>query len=85
MNCYGQTSEGVKFENVKNENFLELILMNMFLIQYKKSWQKAERVRICKFMTIERRRMLMITFIESQFCYCYLVWIFVAIEVAIIA
>ena len=63
--CYGQTSEGVKFANVKNKNFLELILMNIFIIQYKKSWQKAERVRICKFMTIERRRMLMITFAES--------------------
>ena len=33
-------------------------------------------VRICKFMTIERRRMLMKAFIESQFSYCPLVWMY---------
>ena len=31
-------------------------------------------VRICKFMTIERRRMLMKAFTESQFGYCPLAW-----------
>ena len=33
-------------------------------------------VIICKFMTIERRRMLMKAFIESQFSYCPLVWMY---------
>ena len=32
--------------------------------------------RICKFMTLERRRTLMKSFIESQFGYCPLVWMF---------
>ena len=60
MNCYGQTTEGVKFGKVKNKNFLDLweigtyIYMNIFS-QCKKSLQKS--------------------FIESQFGYCPLVWI----------
>ena len=31
-------------------------------------------VRICKSMTIEHRRILIKAFIESQFCYCPLIW-----------
>ena len=46
-----------------------------FLPQCKKASRKLSvLVRICKFMTIEHRRMLMKTFIESQFGYCPLVW-----------
>ena len=32
--------------------------------------------RICKFMSLERRRTLMKSFIKSQFGYCPLVWMF---------
>ena len=32
--------------------------------------------RICKFMFLERRRILMKSFTESQFRYCLLVWMF---------
>ena len=35
--------------------------------------KRSVLVKICKFMTIERRRMLMKTFIEPQFGYCPLV------------
>ena len=42
-------------------------------------------VRICKFMTIERRRKLMRVFIESRFGYCPLVWMCCVIVVVIIA
>ena len=54
----------------RNLRFDEYILS-----QCKKAGRKLSvLVRICKFMTIERRRMLMKTFIESQFGYCTLVW-----------
>ena len=44
-------------------------------------WKKAGRklsalTRICKFMSLERHRTLMKSFIESQFGYCPLVWMF---------
>ena len=46
------------------------------LSQCKKAGRKLSvLVRIGKFMTVERRRMLMKAFIESQFGYCPLVWI----------
>ena len=44
--------------------------------QCKKAGRKLSLpIKICKFMTIERRRMLMKAFIESQFGYCPLTWI----------
>ena len=50
----------------RNLRFDEYILS-----QCKKSGRKLSvLVRICIFMTIERRRMLMKAFIESQFGYC---------------
>ena len=77
MNCCGQTSEGVKFGKAKNKNLLELwyIGIKYILSQCKKAGRKlAVLVRICKFMTIECRRILMKAFIESRFGYCPLVW-----------
>ena len=54
----------------RNLRFDEYILS-----QCKKAGRKLSvLVRICKFMTIECRRMLMKAFIESQFSYCPLVW-----------
>ena len=45
------------------------------LKQCKKSGRKLSALtRICKFMSLRRRRVLMRTFIESQFAYCPLVW-----------
>ena len=42
----------------------------------KKAGRKLSALtRICKFMSLERRRVLMKSFIESQFAYCPLVWI----------
>ena len=40
-----------------------------------KSRQKTKCLtRICKFMSLKRRRVLIESFIESQFAYCPLVW-----------
>ena len=47
------------------------------LNQCKKAGRKLSALtRICKFMSLERRRTLMKSFIESQFGYCPLVWMF---------
>ena len=55
----------------RNLRFDEYILS-----QCKKAGRKLSVLaRICKFMTIERRRMLMKAFIESQLGYCPLAWI----------
>ena len=54
----------------RNLRFDEYILS-----QWKKTGRKLNvLVRTCKFMTTERRRMLMKTFFESQFGYCPLAW-----------
>ena len=45
------------------------------LLQCKKAGRNLNVfVRICKFMTIEHRRMLMKAFVESQFSHCPFVW-----------
>ena len=45
--------------------------------QCKKACRKLSALtRICKFLSLERRRPLMKSFIESQFGYCPLVWMF---------
>ena len=47
------------------------------LNQCKKAGRKLSALtRICKFMSLERRRTLMKSFIESQFGYCPLIWMF---------
>ena len=47
------------------------------LNQCEKAGKKLSALtRICKFMSLERRRTLMKSFIESQFGYCPLVWMF---------
>ena len=54
----------------RNLRFDECILS-----QCKKAGRKLiVLVRICKFMTTERRRILMKAFVESQFSYCPLAW-----------
>ena len=80
MNWYGQTSEGAKFGKLKNKKLLGIVIYCKLrfdeynLSQCKKAGRKLSvLVRICKFMTIERR-MLMKVFIESQFGYCRLAW-----------
>ena len=80
MNGCGQTLEEVKFRKVKEKLFGILIYPNSrfdkyILSQCKKAARKLSvLVRVCKFMTIEHRRMLMKSFIEPQFGYCPLVW-----------
>ena len=40
-------------------------------------WIPIEAVaRVCKYLSFERRRTLMKAFIESQFAYCPLIWMF---------
>ena len=47
------------------------------LIQCKKARRKLCALgRVCKFLNLERRSALMKAFIESQFAYCPLVWMF---------
>ena len=47
------------------------------LIQCKKAGRKLCALgKVCKFLNLERRRSLMKAFIESQFAYCPLVWMF---------
>ena len=38
--------------------------------------KKAGRKRVCTYLSFERRRTLMKAFIESQFAYCPLIWLF---------
>ena len=46
-------------------------------IQCKKAGRKLCALgRVCKFLNLERRRSLIKAFIESQFAYCPLVWVF---------
>ena len=45
------------------------------LKQCKKAGRELSALtRICKFVSVERRRVLMKSFIESQFPYCFLAW-----------
>ena len=47
------------------------------LTQCKKAGRKLEALaRVCKCLSLERRRTLMKAFIESQFSYCPLIWMF---------
>ena len=47
------------------------------LTQCKKAGRKIKALaRVCKYLSLERRRALMKVFIESQFAYCPLIWIF---------
>ena len=52
-------------------------LMNMYCRNAKKAGKKLTAlIRISKFMTFAQRRNIMKAFIESQFAYCPLVWVF---------
>ena len=47
------------------------------LTQCKKAGKKIKALaRVCKYLSLERRRTLMKAFIESQFAYCPLIWMF---------
>ena len=51
--------------------------MNMSIISVKKACQKLNAlVRLAPFMNVDEKRMIMKAFIESQFGYCPLVWMF---------
>ena len=51
--------------------------MNMSIISVKKACQKLNAlVRLVPFMNVDEKRMIMKAFIESQFGYCPLVWMF---------
>ena len=42
-----------------------------------KSWKKNKALaRVCTYLSLECRRTLMKAFIESQFAYCPLIWMF---------
>ena len=68
---------------VKNKKFFGVVIdRNLRFDEYNlKHYKKAIRklsvlVRLFKFMTNERRRMMLKLFIESQFRYCRLVWMY---------
>ena len=65
---YEQKLLGVIMDhNLKFENYI--------LSQCKKAGQKLSALsRICKFLNTDRKRLIMKSFIESQFSYCPLVW-----------
>ena len=67
---YEQKLLGVIMDhNLKFENYI--------LSQCKKAGQKLSALsRICKFLNTDRKRLIMKSFIESQFSYCPLVWMF---------
>ena len=47
------------------------------LTQCKKAGRKIKALaRVCTYLSLERRRTLMKAFIESQFAYCPLIWMF---------
>ena len=47
------------------------------LTQCKKAGRKIKVLaRVCTYLSLERRRTLMKAFIESQFAYCPLIWMF---------
>ena len=57
--------------------YRDLKLDEYVLSQCKKTGKKLTTlIRISKFMTFAQRRNIIKTFIESQFCYCPLVWMF---------
>ena len=81
MNCCKKTSGEVKFGQSEKQELLAIVInWNLRFDEYilsvcKKASMKLRLVvRICKIMTIERRRMLLKAFIESQFSYFHLVW-----------
>ena len=54
-----------------------LKLGHYILKQGKKAGRKLSTLtRICKLMSLERRRVLMKSLIESQFAHCALVWVY---------
>ena len=67
---YEQKILGIMMDkNLKFENYI--------LSQCKKAGQKlAALSRICQFLNTDRKRLIMKSFIESQFSYCPLVWMF---------
>ena len=56
----------------KNLNFNE----HLSIICKKASAKVAALARLVKFLPFERKRLLMKAFIESQFSYCPLIWMF---------
>ena len=86
MKVCGQILVLAKFGKAMIKNFLESQLIqlitidhnlkfNHILSQCKKAGGKLSVLtKICKFMSLRRGRVLMKSFIESQFEYCPLVW-----------
>ena len=65
------------FANIRDTINKNLIFKKHFLNQCKKAGKKLCALRrICHILSPERRRSLMKAFIESQFGYCPLVWMF---------
>ena len=76
----GQVLARLKYGKARNKRFLALLLIetwNYILIKCKKEERKLCALgRICKFLNLERWRSLIKAFVESQFAYFPLVWLF---------
>ena len=78
----GKIGQSQIWESNKEKFFGVIIDRDMkfdeyILIQCKKARRKLCALgRVCKFLNLERRRSPIKAFIESQFAYCLLVWMF---------
>ena len=81
MKRFGIILDRLKSGKAEHKNYQEwslteiCVLTNMFRINAKRLVESA-LTRICKLMSLERCRTLMKSFIESQFGYCPVVWMF---------
>ena len=73
----------MKVNNNSEEKLLRVTFDDDFscITQVKNMCQKASKkldalYRVCRYITLNQRRTIMKAFIESQFGYCPLVWIF---------
>ena len=82
MKWCGEILARAKYGKARNKYFLALFLIGTWrlmniLIQCKEAERKLCALRrVCKFLNLERLRSLMKAFIEFEFAYCPLVWMF---------
>ena len=64
-------------KTLRNYHWLKREFDEYILIQSKKTGRKIKALaRVCMYLSLKRRRTLMKAFIESQFAYCPLTWMF---------
>ena len=65
------------WESSRCQHCSQFKIQSLYFKAVQKSREKPSVLtRICKFMSLDRRRVLVKSFIESQFAYCPLVWMF---------